>query len=275
MVSSMVTLSIVLPTYNRGNCIKRFLKSLRSQSYDDWELIIVNDASKDGTPKIISKFASYDKRIHPYSLKKHRGLPAARNIGVQLSKGNLIFFGEDDIIFKNKDALISLMNTYFELKESYRVGAVGPRLLGSGYKWLNDVVKIGSISRWIYHNFEYDPGRIVEVPVLHSCSLISKKAFYEVGGFEERLYTGTYVYEEVDFYYRLRMNGYKLFFQPKSVIQHDHVRTGGCEKNNLIRTYYNEFRNSILFLSRFYGFSQVFRIFIYPGLRIVFPRKPL
>lgn len=271
----MVTLSIVLPTFNRGSSIERFLKSLLNQSYDDWELIIIDDASKDNTSYIISKFASYDRRIHPYSLKKHRGLPAARNTGVKLSEGNLIFFGEDDIIFKNKDALTTLVNTYYKLKESYKVGAVGPRLLGSGYKWLANVVKIGSISRWIYHNFEFDPGRILEVPVLHSCSLIPKKVFYEVGGYEERLYTGTYVYEEVDFYYRLRMNGYKLFFQPKSVIQHDHMHTGGCEKNNLIRTYYYEFRNSTLFLSRFYGFSQVFRIFIYPALRIVFPRKPL
>jgi glycosyltransferase involved in cell wall biosynthesis len=271
----MVTVSVVLPTYNRSTVLGKFLRSLMNQSYSDWELIVVDDFSQDDTAQVMAEYAGQYKQIGYYRLERHRGLPAARNAGVRKSKGKLIFFGEDDITFHDVDALRILVDTYFDLKERFKVGALGSRLVGSGYEWLYDVVRIGPISGGIYHNFNNDPRKVVEVPALHACSLIPRKAFQRIGGYDERLYTGTYHKEEVDLYYRMRKDGYKLFFQPKSIIYHNPLNCGGCEKDNLLRIYYYEFRNSILFLSRFYGILQSVRIYLYPLLRITFPHRAL
>jgi len=271
----VTTLSIILPTYNRGFSIEFFLKSLLRQSYNNWELIVVDDASQDNTPQIALKYANNDQRINLYRLKNHKGLPAARNAGVGISRGELIFFGEDDITFNDENTLKILVDTYLELRKSYKVGAVGPRLEDSGYKWLNDVVKIGPITGWIYHNFGYDTEKVVEVPILHACSVISKEVFRNVGGYDEQSYVGTHAKEEVDFYYRIRSGGYKLFFQPKSVTWHNHINCGGCETNNLLKVYYYEYRNSMLFFLRFYGFLQLFKVFLHPVLRMIFPKKVL
>lgn len=276
----MVSLSVVLPTYNRGFIVEMFLQSLLEQSFHEWKLIIVDDASRDNTLQIVSKYANRDNRIHLYPLRVHRGLPAARNVGVAASRGELIFFGEDDITFCDKDTLKILINTYFKLEDNHKVGAVGPRLKKSrDDKWLNSVVKIGPISGGIYHNFDYDPQEVIEVPILHACSLVSKEAFQRVGGYDAKLYAGTlHPNEEVDFYYRIRKKGYKVFFQPKSTIHHHHVRYGGCsqQKNNLLRPYYYQLRNDLLFRARFHGILCSFKyLFLYPLLRMAFPRKAL
>jgi glycosyltransferase involved in cell wall biosynthesis len=271
----LVTVSVVLPTYNRGVVLQKFFSSLADQSYLDWELIVVDDFSQDETAQIVAEYADQDSRISLCRLERHGGLPAARNAGVRASRGNLIFFGEDDIEFNDKDALRILVDTYFDLKEHYEVGALGSRLIGSNYDWLNDVVIVGPISGGIYHNFAYDPKKVIEVPTLHACSLIPREIFHRIGGYDERLYIGTYHKEEVDLYFRIRKSGYRLFFQPKSIIYHNRVGSGGCRENNWLKIYYYEFRNSVLFFSRFYGIPLSMRMLIYPFLRLAFPREAL
>jgi GT2 family glycosyltransferase len=272
----MVTLSVVLPTYGRGFIIEKFLGSLLSQSYHDWELIIVADASGDNTFDILSKYVENNKKIRLKLSESHQGLPVARNIGVALAKGELIFFGEDDITFCAKDTLEILVKTFYKLNEKQKIGAIGPRVRGSqGYQWLNTAADVGPVTGHLYHNFSYNTQRIIEVPALHSCSVISRSAFKQVGGFDEKLYPGTHAKEEVDFYYRLRKYGYKLFFEPNSLIFHDHASTGGCESRRKLRRYYFETRNSLLFFARFDGLIGSCRFLTLPILRKAFPRRVL
>ena len=236
---------------------------------------MVDDFSQDDTAEVVTSYADQDKRISLRRLERHSGLPAARNAGVRAARAELIFFCEDDIVFHDEYALKILVDTYFDLKEHREVGALGSRLIGSGYDWLNAVVLIGPITGCIYHNFSYDPQKVIEVPMLHACSLIPRKIFHRIGGYDEKLYVGTYAKEEVDLYYRIRKGGYRLFFQPKSIIYHNPINCGGCRTSNLLKTYYYEFRNSILFFSRFYGIPLSARMLIYPFLRIAFPKEAL
>ena len=153
---TIVTVSIILPTYNRSFTITTYLESLLAQSYHDWELVIMDDASDDDTFKIVSEYAQIDNRIRVFRLKAHSGLPAACNFGIHVSHGRLIFFGEDDVVFHDSNDFNILVNTFIELEKKQSVGAVCPRLRGEGYNWLESVVEIGPISGWIYHNFYYD-----------------------------------------------------------------------------------------------------------------------
>ncbi len=87
-------ISIVLPTYNRSKTIKKSVDSILNQTYSNFELIIVDDCSTDNTSDIINNY--YDKRIKYYKFKENKGACAARNYGINKSKGDLIAFQDSD-----------------------------------------------------------------------------------------------------------------------------------------------------------------------------------
>lgn len=93
--------SIILPTYNRKHVIKKAVESVLNQTYRTFELIIIDDGSKDGTYNFIKNFS--DKRIKIIKLNKNCGQSHARNIGIKRSKGEFIAFQDsDDFWHKNK-----------------------------------------------------------------------------------------------------------------------------------------------------------------------------
>ena len=93
--------SIIVPTYNRGNLIGETIQSVIDQSYKNWELIIVDDGSTDDTKKRVEEFK--DTRIQ-FHLTVHSGvIGRVRNRGITYSKGNYIaFLDSDDLWLPNK-----------------------------------------------------------------------------------------------------------------------------------------------------------------------------
>jgi glycosyltransferase involved in cell wall biosynthesis len=121
--------SIILPTYNRSELIKRCVNSVLNQTYGNWELIISDDGSRDETPAVAEECTKLDSRIKAIINKVNNGTPSNRNIGLSKSKGDLVFFIEDDLILL-PDCIKTLVNTYNSLVSSgIKVGAVVPRLL--------------------------------------------------------------------------------------------------------------------------------------------------
>lgn len=94
-------ISIVMPTYNRGNIISKSIESVLNQTYKNIELIVVDDHSTDNTEEIIKEYK--DKRLKYIKLPKNYGACYARNIGIKKSTGDYIAFQDsDDIFAKNK-----------------------------------------------------------------------------------------------------------------------------------------------------------------------------
>ena len=104
-----IVFSIVIPTYNRAHLISSTIESVLSQSYKNFEVIIVDDGSTDNTEEVIQKFLS--DRVHYY--KKSNGeRAAARNFGTRLAKGGYInWFDSDDIMLPDhlKEATDTLL----------------------------------------------------------------------------------------------------------------------------------------------------------------------
>lgn len=95
--------SVVMPAYNSEKYIAEAIESVIKQTYKNWELIIVNDASQDATEKIIKTYQEKDKRIKLISLTNNQGVANARNTAIQNSEGRYIaFLDADDIWQKNK-----------------------------------------------------------------------------------------------------------------------------------------------------------------------------
>ena len=95
-------ISIISPIYNRDRYILRFIKSLQYQSFNNIEIILIDDCSMDHSIKEVEKYQQIDKRIILIKNKNNKGTLVSRNIGVLYSKGRyLILPDPDDILSKN------------------------------------------------------------------------------------------------------------------------------------------------------------------------------
>ena len=90
------SVSVIIPTYNRGNLVGRSIQSILNQTYKDFELIIVDDGSIDNTEDIIKEFQKKDERIKYIRYEKNKGGAAARNTGIKNAKGKYIAFLDSD-----------------------------------------------------------------------------------------------------------------------------------------------------------------------------------
>lgn len=94
-------LSIIIPVYSTQNTLKRCLNSVLSQSFTDYEIILVDDESPDDSPQLCDEYAQKNKRIQVIH-KKNGGLSDARNAGIAQAKGEYItFIDSDDAIIKD------------------------------------------------------------------------------------------------------------------------------------------------------------------------------
>jgi teichuronic acid biosynthesis glycosyltransferase TuaG len=88
--------SIITPTYNSSKYIEDTIKSIISQTYQNWELIITDDFSTDNTVSIVNNFIQTDSRIKLFELKNNLGSASARNNSIKFSKGFYIAFCDSD-----------------------------------------------------------------------------------------------------------------------------------------------------------------------------------
>jgi glycosyltransferase involved in cell wall biosynthesis len=124
-------ISVILPTYNRALDLKKAIDSVLIQSYKNFELIVVDDGSKDETFKIIDQIK--DKRVSLIKHETNKGAAASRNTGIKASKGNYIaFLDSDDTwhseklerqyeFFSKADDSIGGCVTYYDLMYSNKI----------------------------------------------------------------------------------------------------------------------------------------------------------
>lgn len=103
-------ITVIIPVYNAEKYLKRTIKSVINQNYEEWEIIAVNDGSTDNSLNILQEFSELDSRIHIIS-KENSGAGAARNEGLKYAKGEyVVFLDSDDYISKEYFSLLSKKN---------------------------------------------------------------------------------------------------------------------------------------------------------------------
>lgn len=121
--------SIIIPAFNAEEYLGESILSIIQQSYQDWELIIINDGSVDNTAAIIEDFAQKDNRIIALENETNKGLVFTRNKGLKKAKGELIAnLDSDDIAFPNR---IAIQVEFFKKHPNYV-------LIGSGCELIDD-----------------------------------------------------------------------------------------------------------------------------------------
>lgn len=99
----MPLISIVMPAYNVAPFIGEAIQSVRAQTHGDWELIIVDDHSADGTGAVVERYAAEDRRIRLIRRAENSGVSASRNVGLKAAHGRFIaFLDADDVWLPEK-----------------------------------------------------------------------------------------------------------------------------------------------------------------------------
>jgi len=249
--------SIIIPTFNREKTVINCINSLLNIDFEDFEIIIIDDASKDDTEIRIKECFSGNKKIRYFRLNNNCGVAVARNEGIKHANGDWLCFVDSDNIV-DKHFLEELLNLAYS---DEKIGFVGPKMC-----YLNDPKRIWyagaeinlltSKTHYIGVN-EIDKGQhdqIREVGHIPNVSLIKRDVIKDIGLFDFTYFT---TYEESDLAMRAKRSGYKVIFCPTAVVYHDikspmHSR----ELRSLIgfdtqfRAYYAA-RNRPLFMKKF------------------------
>jgi len=194
-MSSMV--SIIMPVRNGLPYLEECLISIRIQSYENWELIVVDDGSNDDSWEVLSKFASIDPRIKPFR-NNGKGIVDALNLGYKNASGEFISrMDADDRMSPNKlELMINALS-----KGELSVGLVkyfSEDEIGDGYskyaKWLNGLTENQDNFSDIYK----------ECSIPSACWMTSRENFIACGGF------GSHYPEDYDLAFRFYRAKLKL-----------------------------------------------------------------
>jgi cellulose synthase/poly-beta-1,6-N-acetylglucosamine synthase-like glycosyltransferase len=183
-------ISVVVTCYNKRDIIGECIRSVLNQNYENYELIVIDDGSTDGSMEAIKKFDS--ARIKVMRIE-HQGISAAKNTGIRHARGSIVLFLDGDCVLDGKGLR--------ELSKSFsnpEIGCVGGALLAiNGQNPIAKMVELmqnGVERKWPFGaNVAY-----------------RRDVLEKIGGFDERMEAG----EDADLFIRATKAGFGYFFNP-------------------------------------------------------------
>jgi GT2 family glycosyltransferase len=199
--NSQPFISVVIPNRNGARALGACLDAATTQNYPSFEVIVVDDASTDGSAEIAG---GYPARL--LSLPEHGGASRARNAGAKEAKGDALFFIDSDCVMP-PDTLSKVTSAFLD-----HPGAV----VGGTYSV--EPHDPGFFNRFqaVYVNFSETKRRRPDYIATHAM-LISREMFLGSGGFDEDFMP---ILEDVEFSHRMRDSGVRLLMRPEIEVRH-------------------------------------------------------
>lgn len=202
-LESFPKVSIVVCSYNGARTLRDCLESLGKIQYPDYEVIFVDDGSKDDSQEIVAEFPKV-RNIH----QENKGLSVARNVGINASQGEIVAFTDSDCM-SDQDWIYFLVNT---LLSSDFAAVGGPNISPPATDWVQATVAVapGSPSHVLLTDTiaEHVPG----------CNMAYHKwALEQIGGFDPEYRKAG---DDVDVCWRIMQLGHKIGFSPAAVVWH-------------------------------------------------------
>lgn len=168
--------SIIMPTYNRAYIIERAIQSVQRQTYEDWELIIVDDASTDHTRQVLEKYIG--SKIRYYVNETNQGANAARNFGAEHAKGEFLAFLDSDNYWPD-----DRLEVQMQIVERHR----DQRCFFYGKVQITNGDEVSIVPETIVSSEELKEIELRKNVVDTNTILVSKALFGETGGFAKGL----------------------------------------------------------------------------------------
>lgn len=245
--------SAIVLNYNAKEFLEKSISSIQRSNYNNLEIVIVDNASTDGSTQVLQRISVCDKRIKLLLLSHNYGFSVGNNIGAQHAKGKyLVFLNPDTEV--QPDWLTSAI-TAFEKDES--IGAAQPKLLKSegkidsaggfmttyGLAWCRDEGKSDVRQCDGFDEIFFAKGAAL---------IVRSNLFTRIGGFDPLFFT---YWEETDLCWRIWMTGHKVVYMPKPVVYH--VGAAVLTKHKY-HTKYHEARGRLAMLIKNHSLRNVF-----------------
>lgn len=229
--------SVIIPNWNGRHLLKNCLSSLRRQTLINFEVIVVDNGSVDGSVEYIKR---YFPEVKVVKLDKNYGFAKAVNIGIRQSRGeNIVLINNDTEV--DKDCLQYL---YQAAQSHPQLGFIAAKILNfyhrhiidSAGDYIDAVGHADNIGRGQIDGLEFSKPRPVFLAT-GGGALFKRWVFEKVGYFDEDFFA---YFEDVDLCFRAQLQGIKGWFEPKAKIYHIHKATADKIKP---LTEYLQFRN--------------------------------
>ena len=256
--------SIIMPTFNGLELLKVSIPALLRTRYPNFEVIVVDNGSSDGSVSFLSKV---DPKVSVVPLKENIGIVKAYNLGASMSHGTLLSFLSNDMEV-DPDWLTPLV---FAMQSNERIACCDPKYLD--YYDRRRIDHSGGAGKFVdkYGNpvnrggGEIDTGQFdVQEEVFYGLLLYRKNLLMKVGGFDESFFGW---FDETDLSWRLQRLGYKVLYVPKSVVYHMGSASSSVKgpkkkpkKISMFHYYKNKLRTII---KNQFGMSLVSSIIVY------------
>ena len=196
-------ISVILPTYNGARYIRNAIDSALSQDYENFELIIINDASTDDTTGIVEEYSKQDWRIIPLRNEKNLKLVSTLNRGIKHANGEFIARIDDDDIWHDTEKLSKQMRAFQE----------NPKLWIVGTLWIiidEDWKETGWRITHAINSSSVRKGFWIKNQLIHTSILAKKEVFKKAW-----LYSLEWLYvEDFDLWLRVLSLGYEIMNIP-------------------------------------------------------------
>lgn len=205
--------SIIIPTYNKKGLLEMCLNSIEAHTPHPYEIIVVDDASSDGTAELLQSRSKVRLAKHT----KNSGFAGSVNTGLMMAKGRTVVVLNNDVLV-TENWLGNMLNC---LNSSPDIGAVGPVTNYIGGEQQLDVpyVQIDGMQGFAAEFNQRDPGRWRQTERLVGfCLLMRKETVLHTGFFDEGYSLGNY--EDDDWMIRLRIQGLKLMIAGDTFVHH-------------------------------------------------------
>ncbi len=215
-----IIVSIIIVTFNNLKLTKKTLESIELFSnFDNYEIIIVDNKSTDGTRKFLKNYSQNKANIHLIYNTINAGFSAGNNIGIKKARGQYIALLNNDV-YVTPGWIAGLLRHF---KSDAMIGMVGPRTNNIGNSarletFYNNVEEMINLSMDLY---EKNCGKSYSINVLaFFCVIIKKEVFDKIGLLDEVYGIG--LFEDDDFCHRAKLAGYKLICA-NDVFVHHHL----------------------------------------------------
>lgn len=238
-----MNISIIIPNYNGEDLLKKNLPKVLSEvkSYKDYksEVIVVDDASKDSSISYLEKVTKEHQNFKFFINKKNLGFSSTVNKGVRESTGDVVILLNSDVYPENN--FLEPLLKHFSDEKVFAVGCLDKSIEGE------KVVERGrGLGQWKKGFLIHKRGEVNKTNTLWvsgGSGAFRRSIWDELGGFNE-LYNPFY-WEDIDLSYRALKSGYKVLFEPKSVVKHEHekgaIKSRYSSKKVKIISYRNQF----------------------------------
>jgi len=253
--------SIVIPTHNRKDDLIECLESVINLDYLKYEVIVVDNASADGTYAAVRKKFP---RIKVITNKENLGVSGGRNIGLKSvdSQSEYILFLDHDVVL-SANLLSELLRVIIG---SGDIGIATPKIYYYSHKkviWSTGT-SINLVSGRVSFNGgnKVDHGqfdKIRDVQVAPAVILVKKEVIEKIGGFDE-IYFATY--EDTDFCFRARKSGYRVVYVPGTWAYHKIPLDWLESMNRLLSRAYYVGRNRLIFMRKHSKYFPLFLMFL-------------